>query len=149
MNYPTCDSSNTSNDQIIGYSSGHRSGGKKIEEKILWFDIGESLCWSAGDFEKNMGCSPGYGLTFDWYGAYEYCDNLSYNGSDNWRLPSVAELKEGFQNGEILERVYWSNEHFPKYYNSYYNAANDVYDDLTVRKPYTSSFVPVICRLNE
>ncbi len=25
--FPTCDSSNTSNDQIIGYSSGHRSGG--------------------------------------------------------------------------------------------------------------------------
>ncbi len=28
--FPTCDSSNTSNDQIIGHSSGHRSGGNRI-----------------------------------------------------------------------------------------------------------------------
>ena len=31
--------------------------------------------------------------TFSWYGAATYCQNLVYGGSNNWRVPTMQEIK--------------------------------------------------------
>ncbi len=52
-----------------------------------------SLCWSAGQYEIDNGCSIGNGWTAEGYGAVEYCQNLVAEGSSEWRLPTIQEYQ--------------------------------------------------------
>lgn len=45
-------------------------------------DRATGLTWAQGD----------NGVTYDWEGALNYCDDLSLGGSDEWRLPNIKEL---------------------------------------------------------
>lgn len=44
------------------------------------------LCWDGG-----AGCDSGTGETAEGYGAVEYCVNLTYADSSDWRLPTIKE----------------------------------------------------------
>ena len=55
----------------------------------------------------------------NWSEAIEYCSKLSSNGYQDWRLPSKDELKEVYNNKDVLdskeafvEDSYWSSSEF-------------------------------------
>lgn len=59
---------------------------KNTTEKTV-LDLATNLEWQ--DSPENTD----YDLLFSWQEAIDYCENLSYAGKDDWRLPSVYELK--------------------------------------------------------
>ena len=59
--------------------------------------------------------------TRDWPTALSYCDNLTYNGNTDWRLPTQKELLEAYNHGILstanstnwitltnFQQAYWS-----------------------------------------
>ncbi len=50
---------------------------------LRWYDSSTGLTWQAKIIE--------IGIT--WYEADEYCEELVYAGRDDWRIPSVDELR--------------------------------------------------------
>ncbi len=101
LNYPNCNDSNDSNDQIVGVTSGHRGSGGTVdpsEEPVV------GLEWS-----DEMGI-------MDWDLANETCLNLG------WRLPTIDELLIALNNqftdggsnpgGFVLDVTYWSSKDF-------------------------------------
>ena len=49
----------------------------------LWYDGASGLCWQ----------DPLAGGTSNWQDAMDHCDGLSLGGFDDWRLPTISELR--------------------------------------------------------
>jgi hypothetical protein len=70
-------------------------------------DPGVNLCWGPYDSTWEGG-APDSCLTG---GAVDYCNNLVYQGHDDWRLPSAGELVDAFHTGvpgSFAGYYYWS-----------------------------------------
>jgi len=81
----------------------------------------------------------------DWQGSIDYCENLSFSGYSDWRLPSRLELlsiadktktnpaiKEGFQN--VVSDYYWSSSSYVNLSNYAWRVLFDDGDDSANRK---------------
>jgi hypothetical protein len=64
-----------SEDRSKEFSVREANGGKIIVDNVLGME------W-AGKASENL----------DWYGAYDYCENSTYAGYSDWRLPTYWEL---------------------------------------------------------
>ena len=51
----------------------------------VWTDPDTGLMWQNG--------SGVLATTYHWQGAKDYCDNLSWGGHSDWRLPDINELR--------------------------------------------------------
>lgn len=64
-----------------------------------WRDPNTGLMWQNQAYnEKEVNCSRGkgdcnYGKVGDWHYAKNYCASLVYAGYNDWRLPTIKELK--------------------------------------------------------
>lgn len=76
---------------------------------ILFFCLGLFIMASCGDDDDdddNMWSDPPSGLTWQnppssdimrWENAVAYCENLNFDGHDDWRLPTISELRSLIQ----------------------------------------------------
>jgi hypothetical protein len=55
------------------------------DSKQVVYDRNTALMWQDDESAKSV--------TQNWQGAIEYCQNLNLGGHNDWRLPSLAELK--------------------------------------------------------
>ena len=59
--------------------------------------------------------SAGFTDTHNWQQAIDYCNNLDFDGCDDWYLPSKDELHELYLNknqiGDFSSVYYWSSTH--------------------------------------
>jgi hypothetical protein len=55
------------------------------DEGIEWCDTETGLCWQDPPYQKERGLC--------WEAANDYCDELSFDGHDDWRLPNINELR--------------------------------------------------------
>ncbi len=78
-------------------------------------DTGQTACWS---IVENQGQSTATDR-IDWCGSLAYCEDLSFAGHDDWRLPNVRELQSIVDYGRhgpaidpvfgALSSRYWSS----------------------------------------
>lgn len=54
----------------------------KSPRKLLKSDVATGFIWVRNN-----------NRAMDWTTALDYCDNLSYQGESNWRLPGIKELQ--------------------------------------------------------
>jgi hypothetical protein len=78
-------------------------------------DIVAKRMWAA---ENSF--SAGYSKGISWKQAQEYCTSFRVGGYDDWRLPTLEELKElycalVFLLVKVRERRYWTLSHLEKY----------------------------------
>ncbi|MBR6244346.1 DUF1566 domain-containing protein [bacterium] len=91
----------------------------------------------------------------DWYDAVDYCNNLTYAGHDDWRLPSVKEffsLKYNPIDWELGHgRGLWTSQErgedyaivvFDNYYDSYYQLSMPGKDDLYAVRCVRGNTIP-------
>lgn len=59
--------------------------------------------------------SPGFTNTYTWQEAIDYCNELDFEGCDDWYLPNKEELHALFTNktliGDFAAVDYWSSTH--------------------------------------
>lgn len=59
--------------------------------------------------------SPGFTNTYTWQQAVDYCNNLDFDGCDDWYLPTYEELNELVKNKASIDgfdkEPYWSSTH--------------------------------------
>ena len=86
----------------------HYQAGCPPEERFL--DNGDGtvtdnctgLMW-----QKNTPAIKGnFNYFVDWCRALDYCDNLTFAGHDDWRLPNVVELMSLIDYGDDFDRTY-------------------------------------------
>ena len=53
------------------------------QPETVWTDPDSGLMWQAGFIDER----------FTWSSAIDHCNSLVYGGYDNWRLPSISELR--------------------------------------------------------
>ena len=53
------------------------------QPETVWTDPDSGLMWQAGFIDER----------FRWSPAIEHCKSLNYTGYDDWRLPSISELR--------------------------------------------------------
>lgn len=94
--------------------------GESIKEEVP-YDPSVELEWQ--NLDKD------YGENLNWQEAIQYCQNLSFNGHNDWRLPSIEELRAEFQlSNEPIYNVtidLWSISEAPNnILNAYYISGN-------------------------
>lgn len=88
----------------------------------------------------------------EWGPAITYCDNLAYNGLDDWRLPTQKELMQAYVNGLWSQKIplklrndkpYWSASTYAKWTGQgwaiFLNTGETVDRDKTIYD------LPVVC----
>jgi hypothetical protein len=62
--------------------SGNGDGGAEVVEST-WQDLASGLSWQ----------NPALDSPYDFYSVVSYCDDLRWAGFDDWRLPTISELR--------------------------------------------------------
>ncbi|MBW2184498.1 MAG: DUF1566 domain-containing protein, partial [Deltaproteobacteria bacterium] len=55
------------------------------DEGIEWCDTETGLCWQDPPYQKGRGLC--------WEAANDYCEQLIFDGHDDWWLPNITELR--------------------------------------------------------
>jgi hypothetical protein len=66
-----------------------------IDDGEQWCDDTSDLCWQDPPYQKNRGLC--------WQVAIDYCEQLSFDGYDDWRLPDITELRSLVRNCPGIE----------------------------------------------
>jgi len=79
-----------------------------IDNDLMWQDESYTDKESMAKGDKHS-----YGKVGKWKYAKKYCENLSFNGYTNWRLPTKKELLEAHKKTNLFENVldydYWTS----------------------------------------
>jgi len=66
-----------------------------IDDGEQWCDETSDLCWQDPPYQKGRGLC--------WHAAINYCDQLSFDGYDDWRLPNLNEERTLVRNCPTIE----------------------------------------------
>lgn len=93
--------------------------------------------------------SPGFTDTYNWQAAIDYCNNLDFDGCDDWYLPGKDELHAlALHKDEIGDFVkipdYWSSTRDP---SSQWKAFSEtlLYDPVATRSTDVSQYLRCRC----
>lgn len=94
--------------------------------------------------------SPGFTNTYTWQQAVDYCNNLDFDGCDDWYLPTVNELVEITNHKASIgdfpasdPYAYWSSTIDPNHSDESYSVSNY---SSTVGKGSTPQYEVYRCR---
>ena len=80
MFFTACDTSNNAKENS---SSGDDDDNDANVPEDVWTDLTSGLMWQVRSTSQRL----------DWYSAIDHCDSLVYAGYDDWKLPSISELR--------------------------------------------------------
>jgi hypothetical protein len=66
-----------------------------IDDGEQWCDDTSDLCWQDPPYQKGRGLC--------WHAGINYCEQLSFDGYDDWRLPNITELRSLVRNCPTIE----------------------------------------------
>ncbi len=66
-----------------------------IDDGEQWCDDTSDLCWQDPPYQKGRGLC--------WHAGSIYCEQLSFDGYDDWRLPNLNELRSLVRNCPAIE----------------------------------------------
>jgi hypothetical protein len=70
------------------------------------------------------GCN--WGDPTDWDSAVDYCDNLDFDGYDDWRLPNIKELQSIIDYGRANPAI--DTDIFNTYSDYHWSSTSSLYD---------------------
>jgi len=77
---------------------------QKLDKYFIWTDKNTNLMWQILIDKK----------VYNWQNAKRYCSNLSLSGYDDWRLPTIKELKTILTKESYKNPKSWSGETYIK-----------------------------------
>ncbi|MFA6396575.1 MAG: DUF1566 domain-containing protein, partial [Sulfurimonas sp.] len=80
----------------------------RLDDKEVVLDTDTKLMWQDNTDAKTV--------KKDWQGAIDYCENLSFTGYNDWKLPDIFTLEALLKNKQYLTNIgnghYWSSSEY-------------------------------------
>ena len=129
----------------IGQTVRFTRGGTVSDEPVVEDTVSDLVWQGCTAGQSGADCTGGNAVFLLWGEALAYCENLTWGGYDDWRLPSVVELKSIADNREYGSSIdenafpetvttsYWSSTSTSEYNGDYawlvhFNRGDTEYD---------------------